>query len=850
MRSVSVRLADLENIKINLGYVGENEHVHILFDCKKAFDQYPNAVPSLVVVPPKGDSYPAVVTREGDIVEWVVTDSDLIYHGNGKIQLQFEQNDIVMKSAEARTFIAPSSIPTGTIPTPIQNWIAQANAILAEIPEDINSALAAAKASGEFDGDDGVGIASIAKTGTSGLVDTYTITLTNGSHYDIDVTNGTPGQNGVGIQNIAKTSTVGLVDTYTITLTNGQTYPFTVTNGQNGVEIDDTTPAVNKVFSSSKVDQELTDVKTAIDGKQDAPSTAGTSGQILSLDSNLDPVWVNPSTASIEDGSVTKQKLASDVVSELDSIQNTDDNLTDEKANVAQIANNGYQKFFPEWERGAWGLSGKEVNANSMRSKDLIYLPSGVYTVYSVDPMSVFTYYDTEAQDGGNPQWKQTGEQTITITTRNYVGFAVEWASTETGNPTGNYAIIPSAVSDVIAKANKTADDLAETNARTVFSDGTYNAVLQNVTVTENKGIGSGVLVGSVVSLTNDTYSQVMEVPVTAGRTYRMKARVYANYFIAHFTDSNNILIEKTGKNTTGATNTMVDFSAVAPVGATKLYIAGMKNTPILCDVFNPYTVKDIISMNENKARGAFCIMEFNVGDWYQGIYRDGDKTGIIPADETIYAQYMELFRDIFNRYKPDIALLNEEAQNMCMNRHDDSRAFLGEWWRYQYRGLFMSQDLSDVFNTIASCLPLSDITVRNFTDTESNMHRNYIKGYLYLNGKKICVICAHLSSNIDIAKLNATELLNDLQTEDPEYLICCGDFNYDTNVPEIAAFETAGYTISRGNVVYDGHTYGPGDLVVTTPNITVKSCFCDKQKIGNVSYIDHLPTVAYLEIF
>ena len=72
MRSVSVRLADLENIKINLGYVGENEHVHILFDCKKAFDQYPNAVPSMVVVPPKGDAYPAVVTREGDIVEWVM----------------------------------------------------------------------------------------------------------------------------------------------------------------------------------------------------------------------------------------------------------------------------------------------------------------------------------------------------------------------------------------------------------------------------------------------------------------------------------------------------------------------------------------------------------------------------------------------------------------------------------------------------------------------------------------------------------------------------------------------------------------------------------------------------------
>ncbi len=42
------------------------------------------------------------------------------------------------------------------------------------------------------------------------------------------------GAAGVGIANIQKTSTSGLVDTYTITLTDGSTYTFTVTNGQNG----------------------------------------------------------------------------------------------------------------------------------------------------------------------------------------------------------------------------------------------------------------------------------------------------------------------------------------------------------------------------------------------------------------------------------------------------------------------------------------------------------------------------------------------------------------------------------------------------------------------------------------
>lgn len=45
---------------------------------------------------------------------------------------------------------------------------------------------------------------------------------------------GTPGPAGVGIQKIEKTGTVGLVDTYTITYTNGQIFTYTVTNGSEG----------------------------------------------------------------------------------------------------------------------------------------------------------------------------------------------------------------------------------------------------------------------------------------------------------------------------------------------------------------------------------------------------------------------------------------------------------------------------------------------------------------------------------------------------------------------------------------------------------------------------------------
>lgn len=83
-------------------------------------------------------------------------------------------------------------------------------------------------------GPTGNGIASITLTGTAGLVDTYTITYTNGTTSTFTVTNGAQGPTGNGISTISLTSSAGLVDTYTITFTDGTTTTFTVTNGAQG----------------------------------------------------------------------------------------------------------------------------------------------------------------------------------------------------------------------------------------------------------------------------------------------------------------------------------------------------------------------------------------------------------------------------------------------------------------------------------------------------------------------------------------------------------------------------------------------------------------------------------------
>lgn len=49
----------------------------------------------------------------------------------------------------------------------------------------------------------------------------------------------TPGKDGVGISKIEKTNTQGLVDTYTISYSDGTTTTFTVTNGQDGQDGED-----------------------------------------------------------------------------------------------------------------------------------------------------------------------------------------------------------------------------------------------------------------------------------------------------------------------------------------------------------------------------------------------------------------------------------------------------------------------------------------------------------------------------------------------------------------------------------------------------------------------------------
>lgn len=66
-------------------------------------------------------------------------------------------------------------------------------------------------------------------------------------------TNGSDGADGIGITSVAKTKTEGLVDTYTITFTNGSTFNYNVTNGKDGKDGTGSSTGEENIIESIKV---------------------------------------------------------------------------------------------------------------------------------------------------------------------------------------------------------------------------------------------------------------------------------------------------------------------------------------------------------------------------------------------------------------------------------------------------------------------------------------------------------------------------------------------------------------------------------------------------------------------
>ncbi len=118
-------------------YVGEKNHTQVIINCVSIFSNYPNAVATMVVKPPVGDLYPVILTRNGMVVVWDVTESDIAYSGSGQFQLTFTDGSgdsaEIIKTVYGQYSIKPSLASTGEPPEPIEDWLQEANEALSEI---------------------------------------------------------------------------------------------------------------------------------------------------------------------------------------------------------------------------------------------------------------------------------------------------------------------------------------------------------------------------------------------------------------------------------------------------------------------------------------------------------------------------------------------------------------------------------------------------------------------------------------------------------------------------------------------------------------------------------------------
>lgn len=275
MRTVSYRIGDLGKAVIHIGHVAENECTRVQIDAGEVYAEYPSAAASLTVQPPEGEAFPAVVTRDGNLVVWDVKDSALTEDGLGEIQLTFTQDEVVVKSCIGQIRVHRSIVGSGETPDPIEDFLAEAGAALTAIPETINTALQEAKDSGEFDGPAGPA-GEDGAPGADGFSPVVSVSSISGGHSvsvtdaggteTFNVMDGVDGQDGTdGYSPSASVTKSGSTATIVITDKDGTT-TAQISDGAGADVIDDTagTGDTTVTWSANKLTSEKSDVLNAI----------------------------------------------------------------------------------------------------------------------------------------------------------------------------------------------------------------------------------------------------------------------------------------------------------------------------------------------------------------------------------------------------------------------------------------------------------------------------------------------------------------------------------------------------------------------------------------------------------
>ena len=240
-----------QNKTTKIGRVGENRRTRVAFPIREWLDEYPGASCNLVNrTPGEYESYPVATTEtDGDYLYWTVLNSDLTKAGLGECELIIMHGSDIAKSIIYKTSVSESLDGAGDAPAPwesyhteflrikdetvaaseaVQNMgvdsqtlepSSQATVTKSVDPETGAVTLTFGVPKGDK-GNPGTSIVSVVKTSSSGLTDTYAITMSDGSQSTFEVRNGAKGETGNGIAAI----TFNPNSSVTFSLTDGTVY--------------------------------------------------------------------------------------------------------------------------------------------------------------------------------------------------------------------------------------------------------------------------------------------------------------------------------------------------------------------------------------------------------------------------------------------------------------------------------------------------------------------------------------------------------------------------------------------------------------------------------------------------
>ena len=207
---------------------------------------------------------------------------------------------------------------------------------------------------------------------------------------------------------------------------------------------------------------------------------------------------------------------------------------------------------------------------------------------------------------------------------------------------------------------------------------------------------------------------------------------------------------------------------------------------------------------------------------WNTGLWNNGTTQHMEQSNKYKWMR-------VLGEGNADILMTQESTYVVAENNTFTYPEFLD--FKYQYIQSPLTNELNYLSKGIASKIPLFNKTRNLFADNA----RSYLKAYVIINRKKVCLINCHLDFDSTKRAAEINELITIMTAEN--YVVCCGDFNAES-ISDFDDFVTAGFNLANagdfGNFITWPRT------TQTWPNGVIDNCIVSNNiKIQNVRLLD-----------